>query len=61
MEWKVWKKLADKLIGEECWKAIVVHDGETALRLLKMQNWDAVLLNNELPGIHKHSLRGTIP
>ena len=43
--------LAQKAIEEKGWKAIVVHDGEAALRLLQMRNWDAVLLDDELPGL----------
>ena len=30
------------------WQAVFVNDGEDALRLLKMRNWDAVLLDEEL-------------
>lgn len=41
------KKVAD----ENGWKSTVVHNGETALRLLQMRNWDAVLLDEELPGM----------
>ena len=35
------------------WHAVHVHDGEDALRLMKMRNWDAVFVENEisrLPG-----------
>jgi CheY-like chemotaxis protein len=31
------------------WKVVVVNDGNEALRLLKMRNWDAVLLEDDLP------------
>ena len=31
------------------WKVVVVNDGNEALRLLKMRNWDAVLIEDELP------------
>jgi CheY-like chemotaxis protein/signal transduction histidine kinase len=31
------------------WKPVVVHNGEDALRLLKIRNWDVVLLDEELP------------
>jgi CheY-like chemotaxis protein len=31
------------------WRAVQVQDGEDALRLLKVRNWDAVLIENELP------------
>jgi CheY-like chemotaxis protein len=33
------------------WKVVVVNDGNEALRLLKMRNWDAVLLEDDLPEI----------
>ena len=32
-------------------KIVTVHDGETALQLLKMRNWDAVFLDDDMPGI----------
>jgi CheY-like chemotaxis protein/GAF domain-containing protein len=44
-------KLSEKAAEDKGWKAIVVRDGEAALRLLQMRNWDAVLLDDELPGI----------
>jgi CheY-like chemotaxis protein len=31
------------------WKPVIVHNGEDALRLLKIRNWDVVLLDEELP------------
>ena len=31
------------------WKVVVVHDGQDALRLLKMRNWNAVLIDDDLP------------
>ena len=31
------------------WKVVLVNDGNEALRLLKMRNWDAVLIEDELP------------
>lgn len=31
------------------WKVVVVHDGQDALRLLQMRNWDAVLIDDDLP------------
>lgn len=31
------------------WRASVVDNGEVALRLMKMRNWDAVLLDEEMP------------
>ena len=37
-----------KLEGDG-WKVGVVNDGNEALRLLKMRNWDAVLLDDDLP------------
>jgi CheY-like chemotaxis protein/signal transduction histidine kinase len=30
------------------WHAVQVHDGEDALRLLKMRNWDSVFVENEI-------------
>jgi CheY-like chemotaxis protein/signal transduction histidine kinase len=33
------------------WKVIVIHDGNDALRLLQMRNWDAVLIDDDLPVI----------
>jgi hypothetical protein len=33
------------------WHAVHVHDGEDALRLLKMRNWDAVFIENEIPRV----------
>jgi len=30
------------------WQAVYVNDGEDALRLLKMRNWDAVMLDEEM-------------
>lgn len=31
------------------WKVVVVHDGKDAFRLLKMRNWDVVLIDDCLP------------
>lgn len=31
------------------WKTVIVHDGEDALRLMKMRNWDLVMLDEDLP------------
>jgi len=31
------------------WKVVVVNDGNEAFRLLKMRNWDAVLIDDDLP------------
>jgi CheY-like chemotaxis protein len=31
------------------WKVVTVHDGTDALNLLKIQNWDLVILDEELP------------
>jgi CheY-like chemotaxis protein len=44
-------KLAEKAAESKGWKAVLVNDGEAALRLLQMRNWDAVLLDDELPGL----------
>jgi CheY-like chemotaxis protein/signal transduction histidine kinase len=43
--------VAEKVVEENGWKSIVVHNGESALRLLQMRNWDAVLIDDELPGL----------
>jgi CheY-like chemotaxis protein/signal transduction histidine kinase len=43
--------LADKISDLPSWKAVAVSDGEAALRLLQMRKWDAVLLDDELPGL----------
>ena len=43
--------IAKKVAAESGWKSTVVHNGEAALRLLQMRNWDAVLLDEELPSI----------
>jgi CheY-like chemotaxis protein len=42
---------SDVLINLESngWKVIVIHDGNDALRLLQMRNWDAVLIDDDLP------------
>lgn len=44
-------KVAEVVAWGIGWKSIVVHSGEAALRLLKMRNWDAVLLDDSLPGL----------
>ena len=31
------------------WKIVVVHDGEEMLRLMKMRNWDLVMMDESLP------------
>lgn len=31
------------------WKVAVIHDGADCLRLLQMRNWDAVLIDDDLP------------
>ncbi|KAL7579879.1 hypothetical protein ACA910_004889 [Epithemia clementina (nom. ined.)] len=36
-------------LEEQGWKVIIVHDGQEALRHLKMHNWNAVLLDDDLP------------
>jgi CheY-like chemotaxis protein len=33
------------------WKSVVVHNGQSALRLLQMRNWDAVLVDDGLQGL----------
>jgi CheY-like chemotaxis protein len=44
-------EIAKTATEDNGWKSTVVHSGEAALRLLQMRNWDAVLLDEELPGI----------
>ena len=44
-------EIAKKVVEEIGWKSTVVHNGEAALRLLQMRNWDAVLLDEELSGV----------
>lgn len=44
-------KLVEEAAERKGWKAIIVNDGEAALRLLQIRNWDAVLLDDELPGL----------
>jgi len=34
------------------WQTAIVHDGEAALRLMKMRNWDLVILDEDLPILH---------
>lgn len=41
--------LVEKAAGEKGWKTVVVRNGEDALRLMKMRNWDVILLDEELP------------
>lgn len=44
-------------VSEECgWKSVVVHNGEAALRLLQMRNWDGVLIDDTLPGLSSCSV-----
>jgi len=43
--------VAEKVAEENGWKSVVVHNGKAALRLLQMRNWDAVLIDDELPGL----------
>jgi DNA-binding response OmpR family regulator len=31
------------------WRVVIVNDGANALRLLQMRNWDAVLIDGDLP------------
>jgi CheY-like chemotaxis protein/signal transduction histidine kinase len=40
-------KLAELAAVGKDWKVVSVNDDESALRLLKMRNWDAVLLDDE--------------
>ena len=36
-------------LSKQGWKAAMVHDGEEALRLMRMRNWDLVILDEDLP------------
>jgi len=38
-----------QIMEENEWDPVLVNDGEDALRLLKMRNWDAVFLDEDLP------------
>ena len=38
-----------KCIEKHGWRACVVTNGEDALRLLKLRNWDAVFMDDQLP------------
>mmetsp|Transcript_23736 Transcript_23736/g.34605 ORF Transcript_23736/g.34605 Transcript_23736/m.34605 type:complete len:962 (-) Transcript_23736:631-3516(-) len=42
-------KLLVRVIESRGWKVSMVHNGEDALRLLKMRNWDAVFLDDQMP------------
>lgn len=37
------------------WRVRVVRDGETALSLMKMRNWDAVFIDDNLPQLSGHA------
>lgn len=41
-------KLAELAVENMNWKVVTVHDGSSALGLLKMRNWDAVLVDDGL-------------
>ncbi|KAG7365068.1 two-component system-sensor histidine kinase [Nitzschia inconspicua] len=43
--------IAESVTEENGWKLVAVHNGEAALRLLQMRNWDAVLIDDSLPGL----------
>eukprot|EP00804_Cyclotella_cryptica_P027726 CCRYP_020462-RA/>CCRYP_020462-RA protein AED:0.06 eAED:0.06 QI:995/1/1/1/0.75/0.66/9/93/889 len=38
-----------RLIELNGWKSVVVKSGDDAMRLLKMRNWDIVIIDNDLP------------
>jgi CheY-like chemotaxis protein len=42
-------KSMSKIMEDKHWNPVIVNDGEDALRLLKMRNWDAVFLDEEMP------------
>mmetsp|Transcript_3194 Transcript_3194/g.8852 ORF Transcript_3194/g.8852 Transcript_3194/m.8852 type:complete len:931 (+) Transcript_3194:154-2946(+) len=50
-EGNIISEVAGKVAEKIGWKSVVVHSGQAALRLLQMRNWDAVLLDEELPGV----------
>ncbi len=39
----------ENIASKKGWKTVVVHNGEDALRLMKMRNWDLVMLDEDLP------------
>jgi len=41
--------MIEKLSGAKGWKTAIVHNGEDALRLLKLRTWDLVIFDEELP------------
>lgn len=41
--------VVENIASRRGWKTVVVHDGEDALRLMKMRNWDIVMLDEDLP------------
>ncbi|KAL3920555.1 MAG: hypothetical protein SGILL_003202, partial [Bacillariaceae sp.] len=43
--------VAEHVAEKNGWKLVVVHNGESALRLLQMRNWDAVLIDDGLLGL----------
>ena len=47
---------ADGVAREIGWSTVVVDSGEAALRLLQMRNWDAVLIDDTLPGMSSSGL-----
>jgi CheY-like chemotaxis protein/GAF domain-containing protein len=42
-------RLVESVAESKGWKVVKVSDGESALRLLMVRNWDAVLLDESLP------------
>ena len=42
-------KSIEACISKNGWKAAIVHDGEEALKLMRMRNWDLVILDEDLP------------
>lgn len=51
-EGNIVSNLAEKAAEQKGWKVVIIHDGQAALKLLQMRNWDAVLLDDELPGLN---------
>jgi CheY-like chemotaxis protein len=43
------RKAIEEAISKQGWQAAIVHDGEEALRMMRMRNWDMVILDEDLP------------
>ena len=40
-----------KVLESNGWKVVIVHDGNDALRLLQMRNWDVALIDDDIPDL----------